>query len=133
MPLSYYIFGASAFSKCMNKQCPLFLDNLTRITHPTLCRMIVCGCDSPGVNNTLISLNLSWNHIRQKGAEAIANGLKVSIISYYCNVHGNDFSTGWSRPTFFPAGGLGRCKPPAGFGAEPRRQADFDNNRLKIN
>ena len=31
----------------------------------------------------------------------------------------------------FPAGG--RCKAPAGSGAEPRRQADFDNNLLKIN
>ena len=33
----------------------------------------------------------------------------------------------------FPAGGLGHCKASAGSGAEPRRQADFDNNLLKIN
>ena len=33
----------------------------------------------------------------------------------------------------FPARGLGRCKPPAWSGAEPRRQADFNNNLLKIN
>ena len=33
----------------------------------------------------------------------------------------------------FPAGVWVRCKPPAGSGAEPRRQADFDNNLLKIN
>ena len=29
--------------------------------------------------------------------------------------------------------GGGRCKAPAGSGAEPRRQADFDNNLLKMN
>ena len=46
---------------------------------------------------------------------------------------GNDFSTGWSRPTFSSSGSGGRCKAPAGSGAEPRRQADFDNNLLKIN
>ena len=33
----------------------------------------------------------------------------------------------------FPAGVWGRCKAPAGSGANPRRQADFDNNLLKIN
>ena len=33
----------------------------------------------------------------------------------------------------FPAGVWGRCKAPAGSGAEPLRQADFDNNLLKIN
>ena len=31
----------------------------------------------------------------------------------------------------FPAGGLGRCKPLAGSGAEPRRQTHFGNNLLK--
>ena len=45
---------------------------------------------------------------------------------------GNDFSTGWSRPTF-SSWGPGGCNAPAGSGAEPRRQADFDNNLLKIN
>ena len=31
----------------------------------------------------------------------------------------------------FPAGGLGgRCKPPAGSGAEPRRQTGFGKNLL---
>ncbi len=49
---------------------------------------------------------------------------------------GNDFSTGWSSvvcdPTF-SGGGLGRCKPPAGPGAEARRQTHVGNNLLKIN
>ena len=29
--------------------------------------------------------------------------------------------------------GRGAASPPAGSGAEPRRQADFDNNLLRIN
>ena len=33
----------------------------------------------------------------------------------------------------FQLGVWGRCKAPAGSGAEPRRQADFDNNIWKIN
>ena len=33
----------------------------------------------------------------------------------------------------FQLGVWGRYKVPAGSGAEPRRQADFDNNLLKIN
>ena len=32
----------------------------------------------------------------------------------------------------FPAGGLRALKGPRGVRAEPRRQADFDNNLLKI-
>ena len=53
--------------------------------------------------------------------------------TYDSQWHGNDFSTGWSRPNFSSWGSGGRCKAPAGSGAEPRRQADFDNNLLKIN
>ena len=37
------------------------------------------------------------------------------------------------KTNLFQLGVWGRCKAPAGSGAEPRRQADFDNNLLKIN
>ena len=37
------------------------------------------------------------------------------------------------KTNLFQVGVWGRCKAPAGSGAEPRRQADFDNNLLKIN
>ena len=41
---------------------------------------------------------------------------------------------GRSRPTFSSWGSGGALiKAPAGSGAEPRRQADFDNNLWKIN
>ena len=44
------------------------------------------------------------------------------------NRRGNDFSTGWSRPTFSSWGSGGAVRPQRGPG-----QADFDNNLLKIN
>ena len=37
------------------------------------------------------------------------------------------------KTNLFQLGVWGRCKAPAGSGAEPRGQADFDNNLLKIN
>ena len=37
------------------------------------------------------------------------------------------------KNNLFQLGIWGCCKAPAGSGAEPRRQADFDNNLLKIN
>lgn len=32
-----------------------------------------------GDSETIQTLNLSWNHLRRKGAEAIAEGMKVCI------------------------------------------------------
>ena len=37
------------------------------------------------------------------------------------------------KTNLFQLGVWGRCKPPAGSEAEPRMQADFDNNLLKSN
>ena len=37
------------------------------------------------------------------------------------------------KTNLFQLGVWGRSKAPAGSGTEPRRQADFDNNLLKIN
>ena len=37
------------------------------------------------------------------------------------------------KTNLFQLGVWVRCKAPSGSGAEPRRQADFDNNLLKIN
>ena len=41
--------------------------------------------------------------------------------------------TDWCVTQPFRAGGLGRCEPPSGVRAEPRRQTHFGTNVLKIN
>ena len=35
-----------------------------------------------GESEVLHTLNLSWNHIRKKGAQALAAGLKVGTVYY---------------------------------------------------
>ena len=51
----------------------------------------VCVCGATGESEVLQTLNLSWNHIRKKGAGALATGLKVNlynvciiILGYVC-------------------------------------------------
>ena len=60
--------------------------------------------------------------------------LLINFISgTYAQWLGNDFQEG-GQDQPFAAGGLGGAvSPPAGSGAESWRQADFDNNLLKIN
>ena len=44
-----------------------------------------------GCNDTIKHLNLSWNHLRGKGAQAIGLGLQVKIIRIldFCNFKSN--------------------------------------------
>ena len=62
----------------------------------------------------------------------ILSDINVAIFLCWLQCAGTIFQQG-GQDQPFPAGGLGSCKPPAGSGAEPRRQADFENNLLKIN
>lgn len=41
-------------------------------------------CSTTAESEVLQFLDLSWNHIRGKGATAIAEGLKASILMVYC-------------------------------------------------
>ena len=77
--------------------------------------------------------NLFYLIVGNSSSKIIYDGAIVELWSRIFQWRGNEFSTGWSRPTFSSWGSGGAVRLQRGPGAESRRQADFDNNLLKIN
>ena len=91
--------------------------------------------------NTRIHLHPGISRIINDMLSILSCGMNCLLILYQecdtvcvhaclCSGAGTIFQQG-GQDQPFPAGGLGPVAP-AGSGAEPRRQADFDNNLLKM-
>ena len=80
------------------------------------------------VTKFLPSLNRAYTNIHTYKAVLISGSVCTG------QWRGNDFSTGWSKPTFSSWWSGGAVRPQWGPGQSPEgMQADFDNNLLKIN
>ena len=44
-------------------------------------------CLFSAINETLSELDISWNHLRGKGALAVAVGVKVGVLDVFFNIY----------------------------------------------